>query len=133
MSTYLAYLTRLRQAVGHIFLLEGVLQENFNLEDFNYIRRQLSIMGGKTPMHSQLQQWVKMEYDGFETRGGDSKVFGRGQFGYAFDMDTELREMEATKSIEEVVCRICSDVLVDPKITEVSTLTRLRPVWNYHS
>lgn len=126
MTTYLAYLTRLRQAVGHIFLLEGVLRENFTLEDFNYVRRQLSIMGGKTSMHSQVQRWVNIEYDGVEAGGGDSEKFSRSQFGSAFNMDRELEAIEATKSMQGVICRICADAPVEPKITEVSTLTRLK-------
>ncbi|KAH6855854.1 P-loop containing nucleoside triphosphate hydrolase protein [Chaetomium sp. MPI-CAGE-AT-0009] len=106
------------EAVGHIFLLEGVLQENFTLEDFNYIRRQLSRIGGRTPMHLQMQRWVNMEYDAFEAEQGGSARFGRSQFGSAFNMDTELEEMEATKSMEEVLCRVCLDVPIEPQITD---------------
>ncbi|KAK3294100.1 SNF2 family N-terminal domain-containing protein [Chaetomium fimeti] len=106
------------EAVGHLFLLEGVLQANFTLEDFNYIRRQLSKTGGKTPMHRQLERWVDMEYNAFEAEEHGSVAFGRSRFGDAFNMDTELEEMEATKSMEEVVCRVCFDFPVEPQITD---------------
>lgn len=124
-TTYLAYLTRLRQAVAHPFLLEGVFKHNFTLEDFNYIRKQLSIIGGKTPMHLQIRRWVDMEYGlHLGAAGAGSEIFGQSQFGYAFDMDAELEELEAGKSMEEVICRLCSEIPVNPQITEVSTCAR---------
>ncbi|KAG7287136.1 hypothetical protein NEMBOFW57_006641 [Staphylotrichum longicolle] len=118
-NTYLAYLTRLRQAVAHPFLLEGVLQANFTLEDFHYLRQQLSESGGKTPMHHQVQRWMTMEYEERARREGGTVSFGKSRFGYAFDMNAELEEMEARKSMREVICRICYDVPTDPRITDV--------------
>jgi len=126
LRTYLAYLTRLRQAVAHPFLLEGVLRANFTLEDFNYLRRRLSEDGGKTPMHAQVQNWVQMEYEERAKREGGPVSFGRSRFGYNFDMDAELQELEASKSMEEVICRLCYDVPVDPRITEVSSCQILK-------
>ena len=120
-TTYLTYLTRLRQAVAHPFLLEGVLRANFTLEDLKYIRKQLSAIGGKTPMHRQLRKWIDKEHN-LRSRAAESgsERFGQSQFGYAFDMDAELAELEARASIEDVICRICSELPVNPKITDVS-------------
>lgn len=120
-TTYLEYLTRLRQAVAHPFLIEGVLKHNFTLEDFNYVRKQLSIIGGKTPMHLQIRRWVDMEYGCFEAGTDGSEAFGKGHLGNTFDMDAELQEMEAGKSMEEVICRRCFELPINPKITEAST------------
>lgn len=120
LNTYLAYLTRLRQAVAHPFLLEGVLEANFTLEDFHYLRQQLSESGGKTPMHHQVQRWMTMEYEERASREGGTVSFGKSRFGYTFDMNAELEKMEARKSMGEVNCRICYDVPVDPRITDVS-------------
>ncbi|KAK4235222.1 hypothetical protein C8A03DRAFT_18001 [Achaetomium macrosporum] len=122
-TTYLAYLTRLRQAVAHPFLLEGVMRVSFTLEDFAYLRRQLALVGGKTPMHSQVQKWVQMEYDDRGVGAGDGEGngepgFGRSRFGCEFNMDAELAEVGADKSLQEVICRVCYDVPVDPRITE---------------
>lgn len=120
LKTYLAYLTRLRQAVAHPFLLEGVLQENFTLEDFDFLRRKLSAEGGKRAMHCQLQHWVKMEYEVANGGAGEHMGFGRSRFGYEFDINAQLEEMEAGKSLEDVICRICYDTPVEPRITVVS-------------
>lgn len=118
MQTYLAYLTRLRQAVAHLYLIEGVLQTNFTLEDFRYLRRQLAQFP-KTPMHEQMRRWTKMEYDGYIPRDGETATFGRSRFGDAFDMDFQLEDMEVSKTLQDVSCRICYDSPVDPRITEV--------------
>ena len=123
LKTYLAYLTRLRQAVAHPYLLEDVLKENFTLEDLAYLRRQLAAVGGKTPMHRQVQNWVTMEYEDRITNGVETTTFGKGRFGYDFDMDTQLEQMEANKSVEEVICRLCYDVPADPTITDVRNST----------
>ncbi len=119
LRTFLAYLTRLRQAVAHLFLLEGVLRENFTLEDFVYLRRQLAAIGGMTTMHRQVQHWMDMEYETRSESEDGPVTFGRSRFGYAFDMDEELEQMEARKSVADVICRICYDVPVEPRITEV--------------
>lgn len=76
LKTYLAYLTRLRQAVAHPYLLENVLKGNFTLEDFNYLRRQLTAVGGKTPMHEQVQNWVAMEYEDHTAKSVGQIKFG---------------------------------------------------------
>jgi hypothetical protein len=132
LKTYLAYLTRLRQAVAHPYLLEDVLKENFTLEDLNYLRRQLAAVGGKTPMHRQVQDWVTMEYEGRIANGVETTTFGKGRFGYDFDMDTQLEQMEAGKSLEEVICRVCYDAPVDPTITEVRASTNRSGLrWNW--
>jgi hypothetical protein len=123
-ATYLAYLTRLRQAVAHPFLLEGVMKASFTLEDFAYLRRQLASVGGKTPMHRQMQKWIQIEYDissrqQAEDVGEGGGQFGRSRFGYEFDMERELEEVGAGKTLQEVICRVCYDVPVDPRITQV--------------
>jgi hypothetical protein len=128
LKTYLAYLTRLRQAVAHPYLLENVLKENFTLEDLAYLRRQLASVGGKTPMHKQVQVWVTMEYEDRIAKGAGTTSFGKGRFGYDFDMDTQLEQMEAGKSMEDVICRLCYDAPVDPTITDVRASTN-RPGW----
>lgn len=120
LKTYLSYLTRLRQAVAHPFLLEGVLRENFTLEDFSYLRRQLSAIYGQTAMHRQVQRWLTMEYEAREGQESSPATFGNSRFGYTFDMNDELSQIEASKSLAEVICRICYDVPVDPRITDVS-------------
>ncbi len=122
LRTYLAYLTRLRQAVAHPFLLEGVLQENFTLEDFNYLRRQLAAIGGKTTMHRQVQHWMEMEYETRAEIEDGPVTFGKSRFGYAFDMNEQIEQMEARKSLADVICRICYDAPVEPRITEVGVL-----------
>jgi hypothetical protein len=61
-----------------------------------------------------------MEYQERVASNGMPTTFGKSRFGYAFDMGEELGEMEAKKSIEGVICRICYDVPIDPKITDVS-------------
>ncbi|AEO70728.1 uncharacterized protein THITE_2024021, partial [Thermothielavioides terrestris NRRL 8126] len=118
MSTYLAYLTRLRQAVAHPLLLEGVLKDNFTLEDFTYLRKQLAAIGGKTPMHRQVQHWVNMEYEGRTEADGLGPTFGKSRFGFEFDMNEELAELEAGTTIQDVLCRACYEPPVDPQITE---------------
>lgn len=35
-------------------------------------------------------------------------------------MNSQLEQMEADKSMDEVICRLCYDVPVDPSITDVS-------------
>ncbi|KAK4099193.1 hypothetical protein N658DRAFT_487787 [Parathielavia hyrcaniae] len=96
LTTYLAYLTRLRQAVVHPFLLEGVLKDKFTLEDFDYLRKKLATIGGKTPMHRQLAHWLQLEYEVDMGGDGEEESFGKGRFGYHFDMDEQLKELEAT-------------------------------------
>jgi hypothetical protein len=123
LKTYLAYLTRLRQAVAHPYLLEDVLKENFTLEDLTYLRHQLAAVGGKTPMHKQVQYWVTMEYEDRTAEGVAMTSFGKGRFGYDFDMNTQFEQMEASKSVDEVICRLCYDAPVDPTITDVRTFT----------
>lgn len=111
--------------MAHPYLLENVLKENFTLEDLNYLRRQLAAVGGKTPMHTQVGGWVTMEYEDRIAKGAGPSSFGRSRFGYAFDMDSQLEQIEAGKSMEEVICRCCYDVPVDPTITDVSAPTDL--------
>ena len=115
LRTFLAYLTRLRQAVGHPYLLEGVLKDNFTLEDFHYLTQQLAKLD-KTPMHQQVQRWMAMEY---EAKDAEPTTFGKSRFGYEFDMTSQLKEAESTKSMEDVICRLCYDLPRDAKITEV--------------
>lgn len=119
MRAYVAFLTCLRQAVAHPYLLEGILAKNFTLEDFHYLKRQLAKFGGSKPMHQQVRHWVEMEYEQRRS-GGETTTFGNSRFGYEFDMESQLEQVEAGKTMFDVVCRICYDNPTDPKITAVS-------------
>lgn len=113
--TYFAYLTRLRQAIAHPFLLEGALSENFTLEDFRWLRNQLKKHGGKTPLHQQIGRWVDTE---FESRD-DSGEFGEGRFGQEFDMNSQLEDAERSKTTAGLLCRLCYEIPQQASITEV--------------
>lgn len=115
MRTYFAYLTRLRQAIAHPFLLEGALATNFTLEDFRWLRQELKKHGGKTPLHEQIGQWVEMEYE----RRDDTVTFGEGQFGQEFNMDTQLEIAERSKTTADLICRLCYEIPQQPSMTEV--------------
>ncbi len=52
--------------------------------------------------------------------------FGRGGFGYDFDMDAILEKMQKTKHMDEVLCRLCYDLPEQPRMTEVGRALRRR-------
>ncbi|KAH8900083.1 hypothetical protein GQ53DRAFT_595648, partial [Thozetella sp. PMI_491] len=115
--TYLAYLTRIRQAVAHPFLMERPLRCDFTLEDLQWLRAQLQIHGGKVPACEQLQRWIEIEYN--ESQAGNGAMsFGVGGHGYYFDMNRQLEKIHRTKTLDEVVCRRCYDEPDNPHITE---------------
>ena len=61
-----------------------------------------------------------MEYEARVDRDGEPVTFGKSRFGYAFDMNEEFEQMEGRKSMADVICRVCYEIPVDPKITDVS-------------
>ena len=105
--------------VAHPFLLEAPMTKDFTLEDMAWLRSQLKLLGGKTPLFKQIQAWVKMD---FEDHPKDQPTtFGKSAFGYDFNMDRQLDAMYNLKSLEEVICRLCYDTPENPQITEVRT------------
>lgn len=116
LRTYFAYLTRLRQAIAHPFLLEGVMCDNFTLEDFSWLRTQIKKQGGRMPLHKQIGKWVEMEYNSHEGRS----TFREGRFGYEFDMSAQLEDAERSKTTADILCRLCYKLSNQPLITEVS-------------
>ena len=116
MRSYLACITRLRQAVSHPYLLEETMAKNFNKEDLNYLKRGFEKLGGRTPLHIQLQRWMTMEYEARIKQGDNDARFGQGQYGEYFDMNQQIADLEENAS-EEVYCRVCYDIAADPIIT----------------
>ncbi|KAL1862990.1 hypothetical protein VTK73DRAFT_6506 [Phialemonium thermophilum] len=110
LRTYYAYLTALRQAVAHPFLLEGVMKRHFTGEDLTWLRNELQNQGGKIPLHAQLSNWVEVTY---VDKNGE-RQFGKGPFGYLFDMDAELQSVEEFSKNRAVICRKCYEVAVQP-------------------
>ncbi|KAK3902374.1 81e4ad1c-ff53-4b31-96ff-86feb7e2e2d8 [Staphylotrichum tortipilum] len=118
MKTYIVYCTRMRQGVGHPFMLEGVARDNFTLEDLHYLRTQLARVGGRAPMHKQLQRWVEMEYELAQGGDEDGERFGKGTFGGRFEIGDKLEVIEKGKRMGEVMCRLCYDSPNGAIITE---------------
>ncbi|KAM7207765.1 81e4ad1c-ff53-4b31-96ff-86feb7e2e2d8 [Naviculisporaceae sp. PSN 640] len=118
LRAYVVFLTRLRQAVAHPYLLEGTLSTSFNLEDLHWLRSQLKRVGGKIPAFEQVQAWVEMEFEKRSTNDTDPTSFGQGTHGYSFNLDPQLERMESLKGMNDVFCRICHEIPQNPRITE---------------
>lgn len=56
---FLVMLLRLRQAATHPFLLEGMMDQYFSIEDIRSVRKQLAeLKGGKT-IYEQIGSWIQ--------------------------------------------------------------------------
>ncbi|KLU82564.1 hypothetical protein MAPG_01636 [Magnaporthiopsis poae ATCC 64411] len=81
MRTYFAYLTRLRQLVGHPFQIETTMRIDFTLEDIKHVRRELAQLGGQTPLHMQIRRWMDTEEDRKRRAQDQGNQFGTSGFG----------------------------------------------------
>lgn len=128
--SFFALLTRLRQGVGHPFLLESAIHANFTLEDLKFLQVKLGRIAGRTPVHEQLRASrvpgavpVVMEYDVRREIGRlgpeEPFTFGRGHFGYYFDMHAHINGLYEQKGPETLVCRYCNHPPEDPYMTQV--------------
>ncbi|KAL2261278.1 hypothetical protein VTK26DRAFT_4482 [Humicola hyalothermophila] len=46
------------------------------------------------------------------------RLIYRSRFGETFDMDSQFQEMEANAQMADIICRMCYELPVDPRITE---------------
>ncbi|KAH9432651.1 hypothetical protein MCOR02_007341 [Pyricularia oryzae] len=126
LRTYFTYLTRLRQCTSHPFLLETSLRRDFELEDIVWLRQQLAEVGGQTPLHTHISKWIKDEEvrriqqdeNGGEVGVSEAPRFGKSGFGGVFEMNEQLERIQAEKTIEDLICRSCTELPQDSQITE---------------
>ncbi|EJT77926.1 hypothetical protein GGTG_03029 [Gaeumannomyces tritici R3-111a-1] len=110
MRTYFAYLTRLRQLVGHPFQIETTMRVDFTLEDIRHVRMELAQLGGQTPLYMQIRRWMDTEEDRKRREQEEEVGFGSGGFGGLFNMDRQLSRIESEKQLADVICRICYEL-----------------------
>jgi hypothetical protein len=120
----MVFLTRLRQATAHPFLLEPVLKDTLRLEDLEHICAGLALFGGKMPAINQIRDWrannVNQAANPVRQLDPISPVFGISKFGHEIEMERYIRVAMASKNDE--VCNMCLQILSDPQIADVSPI-----------
>ncbi|KAH6659105.1 SNF2 family N-terminal domain-containing protein [Truncatella angustata] len=106
------FLNYLRMATAHPFLLEGLFRKVFQPENIGSIQKQLKEIGGRQPLYQQIRSHL----GNLAKHTGTGVKFGKGNFGYHFDMDSQLELARAAQ--REDVCRICLDYPMEPKQAE---------------
>lgn len=109
------------------FLLETTLKQILSLGEIYHLKAELKKLSqDKKPFYEQIDQWVpraQEEQSGVLERGElleEGTSFGRSDFGKHFCMDEYFDALHTKEARERVLCGICSDVVVDPQITDVS-------------
>jgi hypothetical protein len=126
------FLTRLRQATAHPFLLEIVLKKDLLLEDLHLIQKYLKKHGGRTSVIQQIQEWRAGNLDA-SFHHSDTGTFGESQFGYKLRMNEHISSAIALKGGKS--CSLCLRFMEDPKKAEVCfpVCQCIRRVTNYLS
>ncbi|KAK3317938.1 P-loop containing nucleoside triphosphate hydrolase protein [Apodospora peruviana] len=109
-------LLRLRQAIGHPYLLEGTMARSFTAEDFQWLKKELATTRRRTPLCTQFEEWTEMEDRERSAQEGNQK-FGHGSYGLLdFNMNAQLSALESGQEVPQVICLVCQE-LPDPPLT----------------
>ncbi|KAK9799944.1 putative RING-type domain-containing protein [Seiridium cardinale] len=115
LQIYIVFLTRLRQATAHPFLLEPAMKTTLRLVDLECISASLKLFGGKKPAIDQIREWRAKNNPTPDT---DAALldFGISDFGRELDMEQHINIAMASKNDE--VCNLCFQMLSNPQIAE---------------
>lgn len=126
---YLVYIMRLRQAICHPFLLEGMMRDSFTLADIRELRRSLTDVSGRSPVYREIQHWCERAQGPDNLLTLTPGILNQGQRAYTSSMDSYLQRLNDEMVLELMQCKICGDHSIHPRQTiEVmflSNLTRL--------
>ncbi|RYP62643.1 hypothetical protein DL771_009636 [Monosporascus sp. 5C6A] len=115
---YLVYIMRLRQAICHPFLLEGMIRDSFTIEDIRELRLNLSQISGRSPVYEEIQHWCEMsdEVLDLSTFVPDASTLPQDQneSGFESSMDSHLRRLDAEMVLELMQCKVCGDNSTHP-------------------
>ncbi|KAI1330799.1 SNF2 family N-terminal domain-containing protein [Xylariaceae sp. FL0255] len=98
LKVYMVFLHRLRQGVGHPFLLEPVFKDVLKPEDLDKIKSELAGIENRQPVFEQIREWCAEK-----TETGENN-FGSSQFGYELNLNEQL---DLAAKAQQNVCRIC--------------------------
>ncbi|KAK6828443.1 P-loop containing nucleoside triphosphate hydrolase [Apiospora arundinis] len=96
---YLVFLSRLRQAAAHPFLLEPAIKETLIESDIRGIKDQCNKIGTRTPVYEQIELFYH------------EREFGTSNFGCELDMEAQL-DM-ALRFKDESYCMLCETELTE--------------------
>ncbi|RYP59595.1 hypothetical protein DL769_008460 [Monosporascus sp. CRB-8-3] len=117
-QVYLVYIMRLRQAICHPFLLEGMIRDSFTVEEIRDLRSSLSQISGRSPVYEQIQHWCEMtdEVLDLSTFVPDASTLPSdpNESGYESSMDSHLRRLDAEMVLELMQCKVCGDNSTHP-------------------
>ena len=96
------------------------MKSDFKLEDVRWLQQKLQKFGGRTPLYVQLRKWVEagLQQQADSDEDG-ATTFGIGKFGCEFDMTRQLDIVESQKSADNLICRCCYELAVEPQLTKV--------------
>lgn len=113
----MVFLTRLRQATAHPFLLEPVFKKTLRISDLEAIEEYLSSHGGRTSVIQQIRDWRAEHLPESSGRRDieacDEDQFGTSQFGHTLQMNEHISKAIALKA--EDTCSICYESMKDPQ------------------
>lgn len=122
LEIYIVFLTRLRQATAHPFLIEPALKTTLKQEDLEKIAAGLLRHSGQAGVIDQIREWRTRNLDAKALRNlatPDSTNFGIGRFGHEFDMEEHIQMAMASQNAE--TCNICFKTLTAPTVADVSS------------
>ncbi|RYP34026.1 hypothetical protein DL767_004468 [Monosporascus sp. MG133] len=115
---YLVYITRLRQAICHPFLLEGMIRDNFTIEEIRDLRSNLSQISGRSLVYEQIQHWCEMTNEVLDLStfvpNASTLPLDQNESGYESSMDSHLRRLDAEMVLELMQCKVCGDSSTHP-------------------
>ncbi|RYP91934.1 hypothetical protein DL770_001908 [Monosporascus sp. CRB-9-2] len=115
---YLVYIMRLRQAICHPFLLEGMIRDSFTIKEIRDLRSNLSQISGPSPMYEEIQHWCEMtdEVLDLSTFVPDASALPHDQSetGNKSSIDSHLKRLNAEMVLELMKCKICGDTSTHP-------------------
>ncbi|KAI1110101.1 P-loop containing nucleoside triphosphate hydrolase protein [Nemania sp. NC0429] len=110
-TTWMDFVTRLRQVVAHPFLAESFMKKTLNKEDLLETRDLLGQISGQKPVFQRIGKWCAKEATPMNddtTKQDDETTqnsFGKSEFGYKFNMDKQIDMAIASR--QKGVCRKC--------------------------
>lgn len=113
-------IARLRQAISHPYLLEGVLGNILEPGDFEHLEAQFAEAGDKIPANSRVRKLLKMEL-GKRMGHGDNFVSAQAApLKSVIDTDPLGKAVMSNNDIGAIICILCHDAQEEPIFTKVS-------------
>ncbi|KAI1171190.1 P-loop containing nucleoside triphosphate hydrolase protein [Nemania sp. FL0916] len=110
LEVFITFLLRLRQGAAHPFLLEPVMKRTLTTGDLLDIQQGLRKGAHRHPVYKRIGKWCRDRTTATNTAAKEDHEtpptgFGNSQFGYEFNMDSQIDIALLSKNAD--LCRVC--------------------------